>query len=75
MQLQLELFLVFVQKFQKNANKEKFLIKVVNINNHTTHHFLYGVLILQDAKNHSQHKKKRLKPSKKNLFAGQIKRA
>ena len=41
--------------FPKNANYEEFLTKVENINNHT-HHFLHGVLILQDAKNHNQPK-------------------
>jgi hypothetical protein len=45
---------LFVQKFPKNANYEYFLTKFVNINNHT-HHFLHGVVILQEAKNYSQH--------------------
>jgi hypothetical protein len=48
------LFYVFVQKFPKNANYEDFLTKFLNINNHT-HHFLNRVVILQEAKNYSQH--------------------
>ena len=46
--------LVFVQKIPKNANCEDFLTKFVYINNHT-HHFLHMVVILQEAKNYSQH--------------------
>ena len=42
--------------------------------NHT-HHFLHGMLILQDAKNHSQHEEIFEAQRKKTLFVGQIKRA
>ena len=47
-------FQVFKQKFPKNANCEGFLTKFVNINNYTDY-FLHGVVILQGAKNCSQH--------------------
>ena len=47
----------YLYKNSKNsANYKEFLTKFVNINNHM-HNFLHGVLILQDAKNHSQHEK------------------
>ena len=49
-------FLVSVQNISKNANYEEFLAKFVNTNNHT-HIFLHGVIILQGAKNFSQHAK------------------
>jgi hypothetical protein len=49
-------FLVSVQNISKNANYEEFLTKLVNTNNHT-HNFLHGVIILEDAKNSSQHAK------------------
>ena len=45
---------VFLQKSPKNANYEEFLTKFVNFNNQM-HVFLHGVLILQDAKNHSHY--------------------
>jgi hypothetical protein len=48
--------LVFVQNISKNANYEEFLIKFVNTNNYT-YNFLHGVIIIQDAKNCSQHAK------------------
>ena len=48
------MFFVLVQNISKNANYEEFLTKFVNFNNQM-HVFLHGVLILQDAKNHSQH--------------------
>ena len=54
--IQLDIFLVFVQNISKNANYEEFLIKFVNTNNYT-YNFLHGVIILQDAKNCSQHAK------------------
>ena len=49
-------FVYLYKIFQKNDNYEEFLTKFVNINNHT-YLFLHGVLILQDAKNCSQHAK------------------
>ena len=71
----MELFLWICTKFsKKNDNYEEFLTKFVNINNHT-YHFLHGVLILQDAKNCSQHEDIFEAWQKKSRFAGQIKRA
>ena len=75
MQLKLELFFCICTKIsKKNANYEEFLTKFVNTNDHT-YHFLHGVLIFQDSKNHSQHKEISEARQKKSLFVGQIKRA
>ena len=55
MQLWLELFLGICTKISKKCQyHEDFLTKFLNINNHTPY-FLNRVVILQEAKNYSQH--------------------